>query len=241
MMNAKLLQLLNRLEDLSLRERVMVVAGVPLALVAAAEALWFTPARDAAAHAAQESERLRAELATLQAQLSAQPATAPLPAADQLQRERGELRQRVAASRELLAAVSQPMAWGSVLRPTASGVPGLAITQLKALPAEAVFTPAMARQALAPASKPGAPNAAAAQAASAAPVALPDMPSIYRHRAEIALDGEFAALLRYLQSLQRAPGELYWDRLQFSAANFPQASLQLSLYTLSNRAETPFH
>ncbi|WP_157118962.1 hypothetical protein [Azohydromonas lata] len=239
-MKAKLLQLLNRLEDLSLRERVMVVAGVPLALVAAAEALWFTPARDAAVHAAQESERLRTELGTLQAQLSAQPATAPLPAADQLQRERGELRQRVAASRELLAAVSQPMAWGSVLRPTASGVPGLAITQLKALPAEAVFTPAMARQALAPAPKPGAPNAAA-QAASAAPVALPDMPSIYRHRAEIALDGEFAALLRYLQSLQRAPGELYWDRLQFSAANFPQASLQLSLYTLSNRAETPFN
>lgn len=84
-MKAKLLQALNRLEDLSMRERVLVVAGVPLVLVAAAEALWFDPARDHAERAAQEAVQLRSELNVLQAQLSAQPATAPMPAADQLQ------------------------------------------------------------------------------------------------------------------------------------------------------------
>lgn len=248
-MKAKLLQSLNRLEDLSMRERVLVVAGVPLALVAAAEALWFDPARDHAGRAAQEAAQLRSELNVLQAQLSAQPAAVPMPAADQLQAERRELQQRIEASRELLAAVSRPMAWGALVRPTTAGAPGLVLTQLRAMPAETVFTAAMAQQAAQPAARPGAAQAAAANANAnassnttvAASAPLPELPSIYRHRAELALDGDFNALLRYLQGLQRAAGELYWERLQFNAANFPQASLQLSLYTLSNSVQTPFN
>jgi MSHA biogenesis protein MshJ len=237
-MNAKLLQALNRLEDLSLRERILLVVGVPLALVAVGEALLFGPGRDQAERAAQEAERQRAELASLQAVLSTQQAAAPLPAADQLQRELRVLQQRLEAARDIQAAVSQPMAWGAVVRTTASGTRGLTLTQLKTLPTETVFSPAMARQVSAPAGKPGAAGAAQPPAV---PASLPDVPTIYRHRAELAIEGDFTALLRYLQGLQRVPGALYWERLQFSAAKFPQASLQLSLYTLSDRAETPFN
>ena len=44
-----------------------------------------------------------------------------------------------------------------------------------------------------------------------------------------------------LQTLQRVPGDLHWNRLQLSVAAYPQASAQLTLYTLSNRTETPFN
>ena len=48
-------------------------------------------------------------------------------------------------------------------------------------------------------------------------------------------------MLGYLQTLQRVPGDLRWERLQISVVAYPQASVQLTLHTLSNRAETPFN
>jgi hypothetical protein len=53
--------------------------------------------------------------------------------------------------------------------------------------------------------------------------------------------GDFAPLLAYLQSLQRVPGELRWDRMELSVADYPQASVRLGLHTLSTHAETPFN
>jgi hypothetical protein len=64
---------------------------------------------------------------------------------------------------------------------------------------------------------------------------------IYRHRAELTVAGNFGTLLGYLQTLQRLPGDLHWNSLQLDVAGYPQASVRLSLYTLSNRAETPFN
>jgi hypothetical protein len=59
---------------------------------------------------------------------------------------------------------------------------------------------------------------------------------IYRHRAELTVAGNFGTLLGYLQTLQRLPGDLHWNSLQLDVAGYPQASVRLSLYTLSNRA-----
>ena len=58
---------------------------------------------------------------------------------------------------------------------------------------------------------------------------------------ENTVTGNFGTLLGYLQTLQRVPGDLHWNRLQLSAAGYPQASIQLTLYTLSNRPDTPFN
>ena len=64
---------------------------------------------------------------------------------------------------------------------------------------------------------------------------------IYRHRAELTINGDFSTLLGYLQTLQHVPGELRWDRVQLSVDSYPQASVQLTLFTLSSRPETPFN
>lgn len=249
-MQAKLLQLANRLEALSLRERAMTLAGIPVALVAAAELLVFGPARVHAAEAVKQAEGLQGEVTALSATLAAQPAVAPLPAADQLQTQRQELQARIDMAGAVMASLNQSVDWGTVVRAVAAGTPGLMLTQLKTMPAEVVFAPSMIKPVAATAAGSGASavrSAATAVRAAATnlapiPAAAPDgIETIYRHRADLTVTGDFGALLGYLQTLQQVPGDLRWDRLQLGVAGYPQASAQLTLYTLSTRGETPFN
>jgi MSHA biogenesis protein MshJ len=238
----KLLQMLNRLEALSLRERAMVLLGAPLVLVVAGEFLVFGPVGKEAAEARKQVDRQQDELKALSAALAAQPAVAPLPGADQLLSQRNELLGRIDAARAITASVNQTVDWGTVVRATVSGTPGLTLTQLKTMPAELVFAPSMVKPATAPPARPGA-AAAGAEARAPAPAARAAAAgeAIYRHRAELTVKGNFSTLLGYLQTLQRVPGDLRWERLQLGVAAYPQASVQLTLHTLSNRAETPFN
>ncbi len=234
-MQMKPLQMLNRLEALSLRERAMVVLGAPLLLVIAGEFLMFGPVGKQAAEARKQVDLQQDELKALSAVLAAQPPVAALPGADQLLRQRDELQGQIDAARAIAAGVDQTVDWGTVVRASVSGTPGLTLTQLKTMPAELVFAPSMVKPAVAPPARPEAKSIAPA----ARPVAAGE--SIYRHRAELTVTGNFGTLLGYLQTLQRVPGNLRWERLQLSVAGYPQASVQLTLHTLSNRPETPFN
>jgi len=253
-MQGKALQLLNRLEALSLRERVMVLLGVPLVLLVAGEFLVFEPARKQASEALKQADLKQTELKALSAALAALPVVAPLPGADQLLKQRNELQGQIDAARAIVASIEQTVDWGTVVRASAGGTPGLTLTQLKTMPAELVFSPSTAKPAVAPAASSGktaaganakapataASGVAVSSGASASELGAGGM-SIYRHRAELTVKGNFGTLLGYLQTLQRVPGDLHWDRLQLNVAGYPQASMQLTLYTLSDRAETPFN
>jgi len=236
-MQAKILQLLHRLEALSLRERLMVVVGIPLVLAVAGELLVFSPSRNQAAEAVKQADRLENDVKALSTALAAQPAVAPLPGADQLLRQRNELQAQIDAGRAIMVSVNQAVDWGTVVRATVAGTPGLTLTQLKTMPAEVVFSPSMVKAASAPAAGRGASAAPLATAAKASGSG----DTIYRHRAEMTITGNFGTLLGYLQTLQRVPGDLHWNRLQLSVAAYPSATAQLTLYTLSTRAETPFN
>jgi MSHA biogenesis protein MshJ len=240
--------LLNRLESLSMRERILTLAGIPLALVAAGEVLVFGPGRNEAAEAAKRIEQIQTEIKALEGVLATQPAAAPLPAADQLRKQRAEMLAKIDAAGALVAELDQSVNWGTVVRATVAGTPGLTLTQLKTVPAEVVFAPSSAR--IEASATPGnkatpakgaasTPRASADAQATAAPIAA--MPTIYRHRAELSVQGDFGALMGYLQTLQRVPGDLHWERLQLGVAAYPQASVQLTLHTLSTRADTPFN
>ena len=248
-MRAKLLQLVNRLEILSPREQGMVLLGIPIVLLVAGEFLLFGPARDQAVQAGKQIALKETELKALSTVLAEKPAVAALPAADQLLRQRNELQGQIDAAHAIVASVNQSVDWGTVVRATVSGTPGLTLTQLRTMPAEVVFSPSMVKPVAASAARPGASAARADAKAPAAPASVAAVvpglgagaDTIYRHRAELTISGNFGTLLGYLQTLQRVPGDLHWNRLQLSVAGYPQATVQLTLYTLSNRPDTPFN
>src|SRR4051812_11842558 len=56
---------------------------------------------------------------------------------------------------------------------------------------------------------------------------------IYRHGLEVTLSGTYLDMLSYLAELERLPTQMYWGTMDFSVAEYPNATLKLVVYTLS--------
>jgi MSHA biogenesis protein MshJ len=246
-MPPRLTRFFNRLEALSPRERLMAVVGAPLLLVLIGEGVVFDQMRKLTADAARQADRQAAEVKALRTALDALPADTPLPAPEQLRRQRDELQGQVDAARRAMGAASGNASWAQVLRGTLSGTPGLTLAQLRTQPPEVLFSPAMLKPAETKAAKPAAP--AAPGAAPTLPATSPitsetlaalGIDTLYRHRAELTVGGDVPQLLRYLQSLEAMPRDVRWDRVQVSTTNYPQASLKMTVFTLSRQPRTPF-
>ena len=240
-MLARLQQLAERLESLSPRERGIMLVGVPLVVLALAEVLVFSPARSRTAAALGQGAARQVELDGLRKALAAQPALPNLPNYDQLLRQRDQSRAQVEEARSQVSHAGEEVAWGTVVRAAVSSAPGLTLTQIRTMPAEQIFPdPGQAKAA-------AAASARQASARASAPGATEPKPSafasevVYRHRAELTVHGEVESLVLFVQNLQRLPESLRWDKLQLVTSGYPQASVQLSLHTLSRSPETPFN
>lgn len=58
-------------------------------------------------------------------------------------------------------------------------------------------------------------------------------PALYRHGVELAIEGRYADLLAYLQSLEQLPERLQFGDLQFRVEQHQRCVLTLRVYTLS--------
>jgi len=56
---------------------------------------------------------------------------------------------------------------------------------------------------------------------------------VFRHGIELTLAGNYLDLHAYLSALEGLPTQLYWGRAEMSVAEYPVANLKLTVYTLS--------
>ncbi|MCO4757230.1 MAG: type II secretion system protein M [Oceanospirillaceae bacterium] len=56
---------------------------------------------------------------------------------------------------------------------------------------------------------------------------------IYIHPFEMQLQGSYEALYRYLQSIEALHQGFFWDRLEYTADKYPNATIRLRVHTLS--------
>jgi MSHA biogenesis protein MshJ len=64
-----------------------------------------------------------------------------------------------------------------------------------------------------------------------------DLPVLYRHGLVIDLEGDYLALLQYVQALEGLPWRLYWYGLEVDADRPGARRFRLRLYTVSLRKE----
>lgn len=62
-------------------------------------------------------------------------------------------------------------------------------------------------------------------------------PAIFRHDLELRLEGSYAQVQHYLQSIEQLPQKLVWDELSFAVEHYPRGELVLAVHTLSAREE----
>lgn len=56
---------------------------------------------------------------------------------------------------------------------------------------------------------------------------------VFRHGVELTLAGSYLDLYAYLAALESLPTQLYWGRAEMSVSKYPVATLKLTVYTLS--------
>lgn len=206
-----------RIDSASLRERVMIFAAAALVLVTVLQSALIEPQlrqqRQLSALEAQrqaESTKLQAELLKIAAGQREDPA---IQARKQLEAMRAELAKLNAQIVEQQKKFTAPDQMRNVLEDILARNRKLRLVDLKTLPP---VTLSEAR-----AQEPRKPAAGGAERL------------MYRHGIEITLSGGYLDMLSYLQELEKLPTQMYWGSMDFSVAEYPNATLKLVVYTLS--------
>ncbi len=206
-------KIMSRIDAASLRERVLLFVALAVVLTAIADSLVISPVTE-------RERKLRAAIAGYQAELDtaetyirnmvisrgADP-DAPARARHQsLLDQIGRIDVQIAREQERF---TSPERMRSILEETLRGTPGVQLVQLKSLPTETLAEVAPA---------PGATGGVRTR--------------IYRHGIEVTVGGTYADLYAYLRRLERMP-RVYWGKADYAVREYPNATLKLTVYTLS--------
>ncbi|MGH8442344.1 MAG: type II secretion system protein GspM [Nevskiaceae bacterium] len=205
--------LMDRYDQLSLRERILVLAATLLLLALIWNSTFIAPLDKERKSRVGQIEAVRAEIAGLEQSIEAlvaqgategqQPSHA---SADALKAEIEEIDRRLAGVTSGLIA---PKEMSHVLEQVLGRAKRLTLLSLRTLPPEAVIAPGTA------AAQPGAASAA----------------QIYKHGVELELNGGYLEALYFLQALEALPWRFLWDRVEYTADG-AQGTLKLRVYTL---------
>jgi len=206
--------LMDRFDQLSLRERVIVlVAALLMITLLIWDGMFMAPLDKQRKANLQQITALRAEIAgldqgieTLVAQGAADPAQSGHATADTLRAEIKDIERRLAGVTSGLIA---PKEMSNVLEQVLARASRMQLHALRTLPPQGVVAPGS--------------DAAGAAARSA---------QIYKHGVELELSGSYLDTLYFLQALEALPWRFFWDRIEVVMEEYPRARVKLRLYTL---------
>jgi len=202
----------DRLDAMSLRERVLIFLAVAVVIVAIADSALFDPILRRQKVNSQGIHQQEDEIRTMQAQVQAyaQARTGDNAGAkrERLEKRKVEL---AALDRELGARRSElvpPERMAKMLYEIVKRNPDIELVSLRSLPATGLtqsLTAVLGSGGLA----------------------------LYRHGIEITVSGSYLKMLTYVNQLERLPAKIMWGNMELQAATYPVTTLKITLYTLS--------
>jgi len=223
-MIAKLKSYRDRVDAMSLRERVLIFVMLAAVLVSLVMTSVIDPLSAKQKQLSQALVQSQAQTQALESQVQALAEAARHdPDAANKQRLAALDAQRKNAYAEL-ANVQQglvaPDRMTQVLRDLLNQNARLKLVSIKTLPAAPLIEDG----------KPAEPGAKPEKAQGKKPVASL---GLYRHGVEISVEGNYADLVAYLALLEKMPWHVYWGDVSLTAREYPNSRLTLTLYTLS--------
>lgn len=212
--------LAERIDHMSLRERVLVFgAGVALVYVAW-QSLLMDPLQARAAGAVRRAAEVRERSASLDAALLGGDPVAR--ALERRQALSGRLAALEAELKDAAGGYVPPERMAELLRDVVDRQQGLRLVSLRNLPVESLADDAGSR-----AAAPGTP-------ATAPP---PDGPGPYVHPVELVVEGDYRAIVAYLHALEALPWRVQWRRLDLAAGDWPTNRVRIEIGTLGPSRE----
>jgi len=217
--------LLARIDALSRRERLMVLAAA-LALVGfIGDTVLLAPQRAQRLQLERDAARERGELAAMDVQLAelkrklaADPDEVPRLRLQQLSAELSELN---AGFQRLERSLVPPEQMARLLEQVMQRTAGISVVRLQTLPPRSL-----------PERESDAAEASVQTGGAPAAASAPAQPSLWRHGVELTVRGSYADLVRYLDAVERLPVRVHFGRAVLDASQYPNVDLRLTVYTL---------
>ena len=226
------LQLTNKIDALTLRERGIMLAVISLAIIFLFNGLLIEPQyvkqkilSDKIKQAQAQIEASRVEIAQRLSSINVDPDA--------------ELKKRIASAEQQLQQIDgglqelqknlvRPEKMTALLENILKRNHKLQLLSLKNLPVINVIDEMEDTASL------GSKIVAAANAVTGTNVPEQNIHgAIYKHEVEIVLQGSYLDMLSYMRELESLPEQVYWNKGKLTVIEYPKASLTLSLFTLS--------
>ena len=202
----------DRLDAMSLRERVLIFLAAAVVIVAIADSALFDPISRRQKVNSQRIHQQEDEIRTMQGQVQAyaQARTGDNANAKQQRLEKRKL-ELAALDRELAARRSElvpPERMAKMLYEIVKRNPDIELVSLRSLPATGLTQSLMA-------------------------ILGSGGLALYRHGIEITVSGSYLKMLAYVSQLERLPAKIMWGNMELQAGAYPAVTLKITLYTLS--------
>lgn len=215
--------LADRVDAMSLRERVLIFAAAALLLITLANMLLIDPLLSRQSVLSRQVVQTQAQTNALQAQIqvlaSARNVDPDEALRARLQQMQEEMSGADAVLRDFQSGLVSPQQMPAMLEDILLRNRALRLVSLKTLPTQDLAV--AVEEAAAQAEGKGTTPAPAQQA------------GVFRHGVEITVQGSYADLLRYLTAMEASPYRMFWGKADLKTDAYPKATLTLTLYTLS--------
>lgn len=205
-----------RIDALTLRERVVIFLAAALMLVTIMNVLVLAPLNEEQQRIVKRVQdeqsqitRIRTEIQQKINEQTSDPDLALRGRLQTLQQQKADLQQSVAGIQKGLVS---PDKIPALLESILASNTGLHLVSLKKLPVTNL------------AETPGTANGDASVSSTV---------GLYRHGVELSVQGGYLDMLNYLDALERLPSQLLWGDVVFSVDEYPNATMTLTVYTLS--------
>ena len=203
----------DRLDAMSLRERVLIFLAVAAVMIAVADTALFEPILRRQKVSSQRIQQQEDEIRTMQLQVQAYAqartgysANAKRQGLEQRKLELATLDRELAARQSALV---PPERMAKMLSEIVKRNPDIELVSLRSLAASGLTS----------------------LTATAAPA--PGGLAMYRHGIEITVSGSYLNMLGYVGQLERLPAKIMWGGMELQAGAYPMVTLKITLYTLS--------
>ncbi|MCC2617634.1 type II secretion system protein M [Aestuariibacter halophilus] len=205
-------------EQLTARERGLVVIAGVLAITMVGYWMVIEPMNQQQQQAAQEAQGYAQRLAATEGQIAAvMTALKNDPNDSERQQQEALLAEQVALKNALYSQTHDLIPAGkmaSLLREMLSQSDRVELISLRSLPPTPLLT----------ADTTGGGDQLAVDT------------NLYQHGVTLTIEGRYTDVQSYLSALESLPWQLYWQAMDYQVTNYPVASVELTVYTLSTQS-----
>jgi MSHA biogenesis protein MshJ len=215
--------LADRVDAMSLRERILIFLAAALVLITLANTLLIKPLLTRQRAMSQQIVLTQAQTSALQAQIQTMVKAGGTDPDAALRARMAELQAKSAESdkalRDIQSGLVSPQQMPTLLEDILQRNRALRLVSLKTLPIQDLAATLSSGDTKSPGKQ--------TQEGTASELA------VFKQGVEITVEGNYLDLLRYLTAMESSPWRMFWGNAELSVNKYPEATLTLRLYTLS--------